>query len=139
VLNLFAYTGAASIACAQAGAQVTHVDVAAPLPAHEGARYDAVVLDPPTFGRGPGKQTWKIEESLLDLLDAVSALLGERARFALLSCHTPGYSGIALENLLRDALRERGGRLQSGEMHVRQDDGTLLPSGFFARWSGEHK
>jgi 23S rRNA (cytosine1962-C5)-methyltransferase len=165
VLNLFAYTGAATLACAQAGAQVTHVDIAAPIvewarrnaranaipkdrirwivedanafvrrEVRRGEQYDAVLLDPPSYGRGGRRQVWRIEEALRELLDGARALLAQRGRLALLTCHTPGYTGLVLENLLAEIVAARAGTCENGEMWVEQEDGRRLPSGFFARW-----
>ncbi len=167
VLNLFAYTGGATIACARAGAVVTHVDAARGVVdwAHKNAEqnglapdsiqwivddalafatrevrrgrvYDAVILDPPTYGRGTKKETWKIEEQLPELLAHVARLLSSQPVLALLSAHTPGFGPIALQNLLDEALGERScTSREQGEMTVTDSTGRLLPSGTYARRS----
>lgn len=158
VLNLFAYTGGASIACARAGAEVTHVDAArgivewaqqnatlngvdgirwivedVPLfvarERRRGRRYDAVILDPPSFGRGARKELWKIEDHLGPLLEDLRAVLVPEPRFVLLSCHTPGYTGLALRNLVEDWVGP--GPVEHGELFIPAD--RPLPSGSFAR------
>ena len=131
VLSLFGYTGGSTLACASAGARVAHVDSSRPAVAwarhnaelsgltekpvrwlvedartfvrrerRRGRRYDGVVLDPPTYGHGAG--AWQIDEHLAPLLDDLSALVGPRPSFVLLSAHTPGYDGDRLGALLRE-------------------------------------
>ncbi|MEZ4870721.1 MAG: class I SAM-dependent methyltransferase [Bdellovibrionales bacterium] len=132
VLNLFAYTGGATVACAQAGASVVHLDASktsvtwakenADLNQLENAsiryitddvktfvdreirrnnKYEAIILDPPSFGRGTKKQVWKIEEDMVPLLDKLTELMSDKFHFLSLSSHSQGYTPIALENLTR--------------------------------------
>ena len=102
-----------------------------------GKHYDGLILDPPSFGRGPKGQVWKLEKDLPELLDVCRQLLSQKPRFILLSAHTPGFSPIALENLLADMTRSYQGRLSSMEMVIPQSDSNrYLPSGIMARWSG---
>lgn len=167
-LNLFAYTGGATLACAVAGARVVHLDASRPVvlwarenamrslsPGAEiawlvedamkflrrekrrGRRYDAVVLDPPSFGRGPDKEVFKLERDLAELLDLAAGLLADDAIFLHLSCHTPGVTPAVLCNLLGEALDERGGAVQSGEMLAGLETNMPLPSGCFACWRAE--
>ncbi|MDH5526633.1 MAG: class I SAM-dependent methyltransferase [Nitrospirota bacterium] len=97
--------------------------------------YDGIILDPPSFGRGSKGQVWKIEEHLAPLLADCRALMGAAPGFVLLSAHTPGFSPIALQNMLADAMPE--GRMTCGEMTIAEaEGGRLLPSGTWARWSG---
>lgn len=166
VLNLFAYTGAPSVACAQAGARVTHVDAArgivdwarenaalnglaeAPIrwivedcgvflqrELRRGRRYDALILDPPSFGRGARGEVFKIENDLESLLDLCVELTGPNPACVLFTCHTPGFSPLVLENLLAERLgRELA--VESGEMTIGEaEGGRSLPAGSYSRWS----
>ncbi len=105
-----------------------------------GHTYQAIILDPPTFGRGPKGEVFKIEDDLIPLLQACRSLLAEDALFVLYSCHTPGFTPIALHNQLEIVVGGRSGTLESGEMTV-AESGTprrrLLPSGVYARWLAE--
>ena len=166
VLNLFAYTGALTLACAKAGAVVTHVDAAkgvvdwakenAGLSGLQGRSirwmvddvqkfvkreikrnktYDAVILDPPSFGRGTNNEIWKIEDHLTALLKDLKCLFSEQFQFMILSGHTPGYTPVALENLLKEVL-PLGGKYEAAEMLIHEENtGRSLPSGAFCRWS----
>jgi 23S rRNA (cytosine1962-C5)-methyltransferase len=169
VLNLFAYTGGATLACAQGGASVCHVDAAkgvvdwardnagltgvAERPirwivddcaaflkreARRGHRYQAVILDPPSFGRS-GSKVWKIEDQLAELLDLCAAVLDEKPLFILLSCHSASFSPLVLDNLLAERFEPPGAR-SSGEMAVPETAGARpLPSGVFTRWSAAER
>lgn len=169
LLNLFAYTGATTVAAAAAGAEVCHVDAvhgivqwarenaaasgcaAAPVrwivddvvkftkrEVRRGVRYDAVALDPPSFGRGRQGQVFKLERDVVPLLDVCFELLSDRARAFLLTCHTPGISGPVLRNLLAPLAAARGGRLSDGEALLvgpaRAGGPPPLPAGVWARW-----
>lgn len=147
VLNLFAYSGGSTLACALAGARVTHLDASkgmvtwarenaelnglqeAPIrwivddvikfcerELRRGNRYDGIILDPPTYGRGKANEVFKIEEHLPPLLDTCAELLTDNPAFVLLSCHTPGFSPIVLQHLLRQALGSRPGTYTPDEM-----------------------
>lgn len=164
VLNLFAYTGGASLAAASAGARVTHVDAARAVNAWaaenarrsgvpEGAlrlltddafkfvkregrrarRYDLIVLDPPSFGRGPKGEVWKFERDVPPLLEACRALLAPRPLGLLLTAHSPGVTAAVLRGLLAGW----GGRVEDGEMLLAggPDAGPPLPAGVYARWA----
>jgi len=167
LLNVFAYSGGATLAAARAGASVCHVDASrgmvswasgnaklsglqdAPIrwivddarkflqrEERRGRRYDAVVLDPPTFGRGAKGEVYKIDEGLRDTLDACSRLLADDAAAFLLTSHTPGYTPVVLENLVGQTVAGRAGRIEGGEMLLAGADDVLpLPSGAFARWA----
>jgi len=101
-----------------------------------GNRYDALVLDPPSFGRGSKGEVWKLERDLPALLDLCSQVLSNAPLFVLLSAHTPGVTPLVLAHLLADMLGNRGGLLTRMEMVMPQRDGTrVLPSGALARWS----
>lgn len=101
-----------------------------------GHRYDALVLDPPSFGRGSKGEVWKLERDLPALLDLCSQILSHTPLFVLVSAHTPGVTPLILEHLLADMLGHRSGLLTSMEMVIPYRDGTrVLPSGALARWS----
>lgn len=166
-LNLFAYSGAATLAAARAGAAVCHLDASRGMVAwarenaalnalserpirwivddchkflhreiRRGRRYDAIILDPPTFGRGQNGELYKIESDLAETLELCRKLLSEAPRFVLLSAHTPGFSPRVLDNLLRQTLAGLGGRLECGEMLLTGGPEVLpLPSGAWARWT----
>jgi len=165
VLNLFGYTGGSSMAAAKGGAQVTHVDASkgvvgwgrenqklnglddAPIrwiiddctkylqrEIRRGSTYQGLILDPPSFGRGPNGQAWKIEDALLDLLLLAKELLNP-LRFILLSCHTPGYTGLCLANILNSVFKLPFSQMDQGEMVVPlHQSERVLPSGNYARW-----
>jgi 23S rRNA (cytosine1962-C5)-methyltransferase len=166
VLNLFGYTGAASLVCAAAGWHVTHVDASKPAitwgrrnqelsgmsdapvrwiledavkfvqrEERRGARYDALLLDPPAFGRGPNNELWKIERDLPPLLDRCRALLSPRARFVLLTVYTIDASAILCHNLLQQMTDGLGGKISIGELAHRDEAGArLLPLSLWGRW-----
>ena len=165
VLNLFGYTGVASLVLAQAGARVTHVDAsrkaiaaaqanarlseldgirwltddAAKFTAREvrrGRRYDGIILDPPKFGRGPEGEVWRIEEHLLPLVTHCAALLDTHSRFLVLTAYAIRLSALTLGELLSQALAHLPGQIETGEMTIREEArGLLLPTAIFARWS----
>lgn len=168
-LNLFAYSGAATLAAARAGAAVCHLDASRGMVAwarenaalnalqerpirwivddchkflhreiRRGRRYDAIILDPPTFGRGQSGELYKIESDLAETLELCRKLLSDAPRFVLLSAHTPGFSPRVLDNLLRQTLAGLGGRWECGEMLLTGGSDVLpLPSGAWARWTAE--
>lgn len=163
-LNLFAYSGGATLAAAQAGAECCHLDASkgmvewarenaalnhlqdAPIrwivddvikflnrEVKRGNQYDAVLLDPPSFGRGKKGELYKIEESLMTTLDLVHQVLGSDPSFVLLTSHTPGFSPIVLGNLLRQY--HAAGEVECGEMLLSGKPGVMdLPNGNWARW-----
>jgi 23S rRNA (cytosine1962-C5)-methyltransferase len=168
VLNLFAYTGGSTLACASASADVVHVDAAhgSVLQARENAklsgladhairwivedalkfcrreakrgnRYDAVILDPPTYGHGPKGEAWQIKRDLLPLLQVCGELVERRPKFVLLTCHTPGIGPAELAAYLADGIFGHCGQPpRTGELTLETADGRRLPSGVFARWPG---
>ena len=167
LLNLFGYTGAASLVAAAAGYAVTHVDASKPavtwarlnqqLSGMEAApirwilddavkyvrreirrnsRYEAILLDPPSFGRGPNKEIWKVERQLTELLDFCRQLLSDHARLVILTMYNIEASSLMIGNLLSDALKEFGGKISVGELALRQKDSEkTLPLSIFGRWS----
>lgn len=166
VLNLFGYTGMMSLAAAQAGAEVTHLDASpksngygkehaelsgladAPIrwiaddamkftarEIRRGNTYDAIILDPPKFGRGTKNETWRFEEDLPGLLANVSALLSDQPVFVILTAYAVRLSHIALAQALAGHLQDLGGRMEMGEMALpHAADDRLLPTSICARW-----
>jgi 23S rRNA (cytosine1962-C5)-methyltransferase len=100
--------------------------------ARRGSSYDAIVLDPPTFGRGPTGQLWKIESDIGDLLDACWDVLADGPSFVVLTAHSPGFTPLVLGNLISSRATSA---VESGEMFVSDRAGRPLPSGAYARWS----
>lgn len=166
-LNLFAYSGGATMAAAQGGAHCCHVDASKGMvqwarqnaeinqlkerpirwivddvnkflnrEIKRGRQYDAVLLDPPSFGRGKSGELYKIENALLQTLQLVYKVLSKSPSFVYLTSHTPGFSPIVLKNLIAQMLSQ--GQLQCGEMLLTGNDhGFSLPSGTWARWESE--
>lgn len=97
-----------------------------------GRKYDAIILDPPSFGRGPQGQVFKIEEKISELLFACAKLLTDDPLFVLFSCHTPNFSPLAMEHIFHDHFPLKGGVFDFGEMAI--EGNRALPSGTFARW-----
>lgn len=97
-----------------------------------GRRYDAIILDPPTFGRGAKGEVFKIEEMIIPLLDGCNRLLSDNPLFVLLSSHTPGYTPTVLHHLLLDRLGT--GTIEAGEMLLQGDQTWEIPSGVYGRW-----
>jgi len=169
VLNLFGYTGGATLACAQAGARVCHVDASkasigwardnaalsglADKPirwilddakafvqreVRRGNRYDALIMDPPAFGRGPEGGVWQIEDDFVPLTEACGRLLSEHPLFCTINGYASGYSQLAYRANLEAMLggKADGGAYESGELTIQESQGgRLLPCGIFARWS----
>jgi 23S rRNA (cytosine1962-C5)-methyltransferase len=165
VLNLFAYTGASTLALAAAGAGVAHVDAsrtavtwarrnaalsglsdrpvrwlvddADAFVARElrrGRRYAGIVLDPPSYGHGPGGRSWRLEQHLPSLLENCVALARRSPAFVLLTAHTVGFDGVRLAEQLGVALRVAPRDVESGELGLVATSGAQLPLGAFARW-----
>ncbi|MBC8535454.1 class I SAM-dependent methyltransferase [Feifania hominis] len=167
VLNLFAYTGAASVACAKAGASVCHVDASrgmvdwakenaranglsdAPIryivddckkfverEIRRGRRYDAIIMDPPSYGRGPSGEIWKLEESLCGFLRLCTQVLCDEPLFVLLNSYTTGLSPKVMEYLCGVSFEERfGGRCRAGELGLPvTKTGKILPCGATVIW-----
>lgn len=166
VLNLFAYTGASTLAAAAAGAEVVHVDAAANVvawarrnaelsglaeaPIHwivedalkfakrqwrRGAQYDAVILDPPSYGHGARGEVWRLSKHLPRLLQLCARLTAANRQFILLTSHTPGFGPTRLKNLLDEALDDEAGFSTAGPMVLRDASGRELPSGVVVRWA----
>ncbi len=100
-----------------------------------GNTYDAIILDPPSFGRGKKNEIFKIEKDILQTLDLCKSLLSDDPLFMLFSCHTAGFSPQVMENLLSQLLADQPGTITSGEMFLRGNGSTFdLPNGTWARW-----
>ena len=115
------------------------VDDAARFVAREGRRgrrYDGIILDPPKYGRGPNGEVWRLEEDLAGLVADCRRLLDQDSRFLVLTVYAVRMSALAIGELLRQVLAELGGRIECGDMAVREEArGLLLPTAIFARWS----
>lgn len=167
VLNLFGYTGGATLVCAKAGAEVCHVDgsktavewarVNAKLSGLEnapirwivddvlvflrreikrGRKYDAIIMDPPSFGHGPKDELWKVEEHFLILMNLCKEILSDDPLFVIINGYTAGYSAIVYENNLKDLMKNYNGKIESGELVIEESNSKrLLPAGIFAKWS----
>jgi len=171
VLNLFAYTGGATVACAEAGAALCHVDASKGMVAaakenmrltgleaapcryivddckkfvereiRRGRKYDAVIMDPPSYGRGPNGEVWKLEECAAELIELVSQVLCSEPLFFLINSYTTGLSPATMGYMLMRALGTRAelGKLETGETGIPvKNSGLVLPSGASARWSAK--
>ncbi len=164
VLNLFAYTGGATVACAKAGASVTHVDASkgmvqwakenarssgledAPIrylvddcmkfverEIRRGNKYDAILMDPPSYGRGPGGEVWKIEDSICQFVRRCALLLSDDPLFFIINSYTTGLAPTVLTNLMRMCLPE--GKIESNEIGLNITSSSMvLPCGATGRW-----
>jgi 23S rRNA (cytosine1962-C5)-methyltransferase len=102
-----------------------------------GRRYAGIILDPPKYGRGPKGEVWQLDEALPRLMAACGALLDRDSRFLVLTAYAVRMSAVALANLTDAATASLGGRVEAGEMTIREEArGLLLPTAIFARWSG---
>ena len=170
VLNLFAYTGAASVACAAAGASVCHVDAARGMVAwarenaassglsdapirwivddcakfveremRRGRQYDAVIMDPPSYGRGPSGEIWKLEENLFPFVELVAGVLSDEPLFFLINSYTTGLAPSVLTYLLETLVgRKYGDRTESQELGLPVTaTGLALPCGATGRWTAD--
>ncbi len=170
VLNLFAYTGGATIAAALAGAEVTHVDASKGMvqwakenaassgladakirwlvddcgkfverEIRRGNRYDAVIMDPPSYGRGPKGEIWKIEESIFPFVKLTEQLLSRDALFFLINSYTTGLQPAVLSYMISLAVaKDHGGMVKADEIGIPvTDSGLILPCGASGRWMKE--
>lgn len=159
VLNLFGYTGAASVACLKAGANVCHVDSAKAMveragdnvrlsgldnsgmryiiddcfkfcqrEIRRGRKYDAIILDPPSFGRGPNGEKWKIEEGISELVELVANLLSNQPLFVCLNSYTTGLQPTVMANILKLALGDNA-QIDADEIGLATEEGLVLPQG----------
>lgn len=166
VLNLFAYTGGATVACVFAGAYVCHVDSSKGMTAwakenialsglsdrpmrfivddvrkfvereiRRKNTYDAIIMDPPSYGRGAGKEVWSLENDLFDLVTLCSKVLSPNPLFFLINSYTTGISPTVLENILRINMSGFNGKISSGEVGLPVTNSDIvLPCGIFGRW-----
>ncbi len=165
ILNLFAYSGGATLAAAQAGARVCHVDASKGMVAwarenasynqlkdapirwivddavkflkreiKRGTRYEGIILDPPSFGRGSKGEVFKIERDIHELLELSRELLSEDPLFLYFTTHTPGMTPIVMGHLMQQTMCNRTGRLETGEMILPSQNGNPIPSGSYVKW-----
>ena len=166
VLNLFAYTGAATIAALKEGASVVHVDSSKGMVTwakenivlnnlqdknvryivddvikfvkreiRRGNKYDGIIMDPPSFGKGSSGEVWKFEKNFFLLLELTSKLLTDDALFVLISSYTTGFSKTIIKNcVINSIIKEHGGKVTSDEIGVTSEIGEELPCGISTRW-----
>ena len=166
VLNLFAYTGGATVACLSAGASVTHVDSSRGMvdwckenvndsgykDAHirylvddvvkfvkreirRGNKYDAIIMDPPSYGRGANKEIWNIEKDLNNLVELCSQILSDDPLFFIINSYTTGMSPTVLKNLLTVTVnKHKKGNITCGEIGLKDNNDLVLPCGIYGRW-----
>jgi len=168
VLNLFAYTGGATMACSSAGASVVHVDASKGMVSwakenmvlsnlqnnnirfivddclkfvereyRRGNKYDAIIMDPPSYGRGPNGEVWKFEKSIYELINATLKILSDKPLFYLINSYTTGISSIVLDNILKTTILRLypNGKVDSGEVGLPiSRDNLVLPCGIYGRW-----
>lgn len=168
VLNLFAYTGAATVACLKEGASVVHVDASKGMTQwakenaklsgvdgedvrwivddcmkfvqreiRRGNRYDIVILDPPSYGRGPKGEIWHLEDSIYDFVKLVSQVLSDEPIMVLLNSYTTGLSSSVMKYILDDVItKEKGGKVEADEIGLPvTSNGQVLPCGSSAIWT----
>ena len=160
VLNLFAYTGGATVACLSAGASVCHVDASKGMveragenvrlsglgdrsvrfivddckkfvlrEIRRGRKYDAVIMDPPSYGRGPNGEMWKIESELYPLVELCSEVLSDNPLFFLINSYTTGLQPTVLSNILKLTLKKYKGSVDAYEVGLPTEEGIILPCG----------
>ncbi len=169
VLNLFAYTGGATLSAAAAGAAVTHVDASKGMVGwarenvacsglsdrpirwlvddctkfvereiRRGNTYDAIIMDPPSYGRGPKGEIWKMEDNIYDFVLLCAKLLSSEPLFFLINSYTTGLAPAVLTYMLSTALKDRGGEVESSEIGLPvTSTGLVLPCGATGRWFRE--
>ena len=166
VLNLFAYTGGATVACLYAGASVCHVDSSKGMVAwakenvissklqdrpvryiiddvikfvqreiRRGNKYDAIIMDPPSYGRGTSGEVWQFENNISDLVNLCTNILSDKPLFFLMNSYTTGISSEVLSNILRINMKKYRGKITNGEVGLPMAQYDLvLPCGLFSRW-----
>ncbi len=167
ILNLFGYTGGATLAGLSAGAEVTHIDASKStitwakenavlsglkdMPVRwlvddarkfvtreikRGNKYDAIIMDPPSFGRGGKGEVWEIEGDMMKLIDDCAKILSDKPLFFLINGYASGYSAESYKNILSPTVEKYGGEMEFGELTIEESkSGRLLPCGIFARWN----
>ena len=165
VLNLFAYTGGATVACSYAGASVCHVDSSKGMTTwakeniissglekrpvrfivddvvkfvnreiRRGNQYDAIIMDPPSYGRGANGEVWKFEDNIANLVELCSKILSDKPLFFLINSYTTGISSTVLENILRLNIKKKG-KFSNGEIGIPMSNSKLvLPCGIYGKW-----
>ncbi len=168
VLNLFSYTGGATMACSKAGADVVQVDASKGMTewakenmklsqlennsirfivddclkfvqreARRGNKYDAIVMDPPSYGRGPNKEVWKFEDNIYKLIDACMNILSDKPLFFLINSYTTGISATVLENILKTTILKKypNGKVDAGDIGLPiTTNNLILPCGIYGRY-----
>ena len=167
VLNLFAYTGGATVACAYAGADVVHVDSSRGMvdwakenikssnledkyvrfivddcikfvqrEIRRGHKYDAIIMDPPSFGRGANKEVWRVEDNLYELVELCKDVLSDDPLFFLINSYTTGISSTVLKNILELTINNKyKGIVTNGEIGLLMENSNIvLPCGIYGRW-----
>ena len=167
VLNLFAYTGGATVACSAAGASVCHVDSSKGMVTwakeniissglenrpvryiiddvvkfvnreiRRGNKYDAIIMDPPSYGRGANGEVWQFENNIYDLVELCTNVLSDNPLFFLINSYTTGISSKVLENILNLTVNKNyKGKVSAGEIGLPMEESKLvLPCGFYGRW-----
>lgn len=166
VLNLFSYTGAATMACASAGADVVQVDASKGMTEwakenmklchledsyirfivddcmkfvereyRRGNKYDAIVMDPPSYGRGPNGEMWKFEKNLYELINASLKILSDKPLFFLINSYTTGISSVVLLNILKTTMNKYDGKIEAGDIGLPiKRDNLVLPCGIYGKW-----
>lgn len=170
VLNLFAYTGAATMAASKAGAiEVVHVDASKGMiewakenmrlcglennkirfivddclkfverEYRRGNKYDAIIMDPPSYGRGPNGEMWKFEKNLDILINSCMKILSDEPLFFLINAYTTGISSTVLYNILKTNMKQYGGKVTAGEIGLPITDNNLvLPCGIYGKWEND--
>lgn len=168
VLNLFAYTGGATVACAKAGAFVTHVDAAKAMvdraktnaslsqipndriryivddcqkfiarEIRRGNKYDAIIMDPPSYGRGTNGEVWKLEENIYDLVAECTKVLSNKPLFFLINSYTTGLQPQVIDNILRLCLKDYKGESTAYEVGLPTQEGLILPCGCSGLWTAK--
>ena len=168
VLNLFAYTGGATVACASAGASVCHVDAAknmveraktnaslsglsnAPIryivddcrkfierEIRRGHKYDAIIMDPPSYGRGANGEVWNLEDNLYDFVELTTKVLSDKPLFVLINSYTTGLGATVLKNILGLNLKQYKGNIEAYELCLPTEEGIYLPCGTSGMFIGE--
>ena len=161
VLNLFAYTGGASLVARAAGADITHVDSIKQIitwanenqelsglkdmrwvvedalkfvkrEIKRGKKYNGIILDPPAYGHGPNGEKWKLEDHLQEMMRDVAHLLEEDEHFLLLNTYSLGFSSLIVENILKDTL-PKNNKIEIGELYLQATAGSKLPLGVFGK------
>ena len=167
VLNLFAYTGGATVACSSAGAKVVHVDsskgmttwakenaIASNLQNNpiryivddvnkfvqreirRGNKYDAIIMDPPSYGRGANGEVWQFENHIYDLVELCNKVMSDKPLFFLINSYTTGISSVVLADMLSMIIPKKyGGKIENGEIGLPMKNSNLiLPCGIYGRW-----